>query len=1069
MRYTLLSGLFYAALFALIYFGALHGASEKKIGRKDGKRARTFYAAALSLIFIFQLALAQTTEGYPNDFSCFSSWMNFGAERPVWEYYKTEGFYVDYPPVYLYLLYLWGFVTRFFGLASGDAAYLSFLKFFPILFDALVSLLIFKLAEKKLGDEKAAALAALSALNPANILNSTIWGQVDSIVTALALGLLLCLFHRKYIWAAAIFALAFLTKPQTVVFAPLVFFVFLFDLLKTEKGAERKKLFWRMARAVLVFGAMFLVVPLPITGGNYLLLAKKYGAGFLLYPYASLNAANLFAGIGANFKRDSETFFFLSYKLWGYGFVAFFTAWLGAAVWKMKERDQIFWFGAFTAAFVYLFTHSIHERYLYPALAPLLLVYIYREKRTLLWLYFAFSMVFFVNEAYVLLSAMADKPFLDAADPLLVALSWLNIAIFAVFWIVGRKMYGPRLEKARVISTFTYKAPDKKKIVGRQAFRYQTLAPKAAFTKKDFCLCAALTLVYAGAAFYNLGSLNAPQSGYLFERSGESVSFDFGEKTEIDRMYVHVGWMDRRRADQEVKRELRLEHSDDGEGWAEYSGNPLQIKDVFKWFHFDLKLNARYLRFSTDEGNYYINETGFFGAAETDRLTPKLYGADAGRQAALLDEQNRVVYRYTWFDEAYFDEIYHPRTAFEYLTGRYPFENTHPPLGKLFISLGMMLFGATPFGWRFCGTLCGVLMVPAAYLFGKRLFGKTLYAFIAAFLYAFDFMHLAQTRLATIDSYTALFAMLMFYFMARYLQMSFYTVKFRKTLLPLFLSGLCFGLGAATKWQGIYAGFGLLALFAISLARRYSEYRRAKEKNGGIEAEIRRVFRRRFWSTLGFAFLFFVAIPAGIYFASYLPIVLPALANGSKEGWGYIWSNQFSMYNYHSQLTATHDYGSVWWQWPLNLKPLYAWSPESAFLPAGTAAGITSFGNPLVWWASVPAIFYALFRALKRREAYDDTLLVVLIGFFALYAPWILVPRQAFIYHYFPCVIFVVLAIVCAVRDLLEAQKIKPRHVYCYLGAVLVLFVVFYPALTGAAVPAWYYDGLRPALFPPKL
>lgn len=70
-------------------------------------------------------------------------------------------------------------------------------------------------------------------------------------------------------------------------------------------------------------------------------------------------------------------------------------------------------------------------------------------------------------------------------------------------------------------------------------------------------------------------------------------------------------------------------------------------------------------------------------------------------------------------NSTYFDEIYHARTAWEHLNGVYPYEITHPPLGKIIISIGIALFGMTPFGWRFSGTLFGVLMLPVIYIFAK--------------------------------------------------------------------------------------------------------------------------------------------------------------------------------------------------------------------------------------------------------------------------------------------------------------------------------------------------------------
>ena len=102
------------------------------------------------------------------------------------------------------------------------------------------------------------------------------------------------------------------------------------------------------------------------------------------------------------------------------------------------------------------------------------------------------------------------------------------------------------------------------------------------------------------------------------------------------------------------------------------------------------------------------------------------------------------------------------RTAREKIRGIEPYEISHPPLGKLIMGVGIRLFGMTPFGWRFMGTLFGVGMLPLLYVFLKNLFGRTSIATCGTVLLAADFMHLTQTRLATIDTYAFLFILLMY-------------------------------------------------------------------------------------------------------------------------------------------------------------------------------------------------------------------------------------------------------------------------------------------------------------------
>ena len=82
----------------------------------------------------------------------------------------------------------------------------------------------------------------------------------------------------------------------------------------------------------------------------------------------------------------------------------------------------------------------------------------------------------------------------------------------------------------------------------------------------------------------------------------------------------------------------------------------------------------------------------------------------------LIDEQDTLEGEPGWFNGTYFDEIYYARTAYEHLHGQAPYETSHPPLGKEIMSIGIAIFGMTPFGWRFMGTLIGALMLPALYL-----------------------------------------------------------------------------------------------------------------------------------------------------------------------------------------------------------------------------------------------------------------------------------------------------------------------------------------------------------------
>ena len=150
----------------------------------------------------------------------------------------------------------------------------------------------------------------------------------------------------------------------------------------------------------------------------------------------------------------------------------------------------------------------------------------------------------------------------------------------------------------------------------------------------------------------------------------------------------------------------------------------------------------------------------------------------------LFDEQTAVPDTISQLNSMYFDEIYHGRTGYEQLHKMPVYETTHPPLGKDLIMVGIALFGMTAFGWRFAGTLFGVLLVPLAWCFVRRLTRKPWAAATAGVLLALDFMRFSQSRLATIDIYGTFFILLGAYCMVWYCQRVL-TDGVNRALLPM--------------------------------------------------------------------------------------------------------------------------------------------------------------------------------------------------------------------------------------------------------------------------------------------
>ena len=484
-----------------------------------------------------------------------------------------------------------------------------------------------------------------------------------------------------------------------------------------------------------------------------------------------------------------------------------------------------------------------------------------------------------------------------------------------------------------------------------------------------------------------------------------------------------------------------------------------------------IALNGRYVRLTFDGAGSALWEVA--AADGNGRVIPVVSitssGAIEGRAAdpnTLIDEQDTVPEKPTYENSMYFDEIYHARTGYEHAHSLYTYETTHPPLGKVFMSWCIDLMGMTPFAWRFAGTVTGILMIPAIYLLAMQLIKRTRWAALSALLLTADCMHFTQTRIATIDSFPVLFMMVMFLFMARWMQMSFYHQKLWKTLVPLFFSGVFMGLAIASKWIGCYGAVGLAVLFFSRFITLYKQSVYAKRYRNEDPAFARAAdsFVQNGAATLAACVVFFVIVPLAIYCLSYIPYLSAyGEVKLNLKTFERIWNAQVTMFEYHKNLVATHYFSSPWYEWPLIIKPM--WYYSAAFPAMGKASTIMAFGNPAVWWTGLVAILFVLgYSAYRnalpmlrvtcgRDDAYDRAMPVIAVGFLSAYLPWVLVSRLTFIYHYFASVPFIILATAQGLRYLERHNKKLSHALMLVLGvAAVALFIAFYPYASGLEV-----------------
>ncbi|MFG2889740.1 dolichyl-phosphate-mannose--protein mannosyltransferase [Streptomyces sp. NPDC048248] len=465
-----------------------------------------------------------------------------------------------------------------------------------------------------------------------------------------------------------------------------------------------------------------------------------------------------------------------------------------------------------------------------------------------------------------------------------------------------------------------------------------------------------------------------------------------------------------------------------------------------------------------------------------------------------------------------FDETYYPKDAWSLL--QYGYEGTwaknandalighpakilltpehsyvvHPPMGKWLIAAGEWAFGMNPFGWRFSVALLGTLSVLLICRIGRRLLRSTALGCLAGTLLAVDGLHFVMSRTALLD------LIVMFWVVAAFGCLLVDRDRTRARLaaaLPVdgggvarpdadvgdrlrlgwrpwrIAAGVCLGLSAATKWNGLYylAAFALMAVLWDLAARRTAGARHP------FRAVLRRDVLPAFGSTVVVALATYLAswsgwlATKGGYYRDWA-----TSPDGRTGSWTWLpdwlrslWHYQTEVYSFHTGLTTPHTYQSNPWSWLVLGRPVsYFYEDPKAGQDGCTAAEgcareVLALGTPLLWWAACFALLYVLYRWLFLRDWRAGA---IACGIAAGYLPWFLYQERTIFLFY--AVVFV--PFLCLALAMMTGAIIGPpgsserRRTIGAVGAgVLVLliiwnFIYFWPLYTGEPIPksAWH-------------
>ncbi|MBE7019790.1 MAG: phospholipid carrier-dependent glycosyltransferase [Ruminococcaceae bacterium] len=1047
------------------------------------KRKPTGVCVGIIIAFaIIRMYVAPFFKGYPIDMNTYTAWMDRAAGGLNGFY--ADGYFCDYPPLYIAMTGFFGWLKNLLNpilepvltpmlestfqtvqkllndpelspmmrsvlqslqipLTGGEYLSSFFVKLPAIIAEALISYEILRMYCKRYPVQKQLPVAVLLSLLPSFLITSTVWGQTDGIFCYLMLLTFRFMMEDKLTLCATFFTLSALMKPQSFLFAPIVAIFFIKSdsmifltrrkIVKTGNHKNNQaiteeqiivpavskavKIIWNLVVTFVFSLAIMSISMIPFRGGkpDLLFLISKYQETFSSYPYASLNTFNLFGLLNGNMKNLTDPFMFLTFEKWGTILMAACVlAGIVAVIFNKNKKNLFLIFATYLFAIVMLGS-KMHERYWYFVPVLLLLSFVVTGKKKYFGISCLLSLLYFLNLDYALwyLGGVRNELTENYQNMIFVIASITNLAtLWYLVWEVFTVIRADYPQREKKVWEYSQK-----------------------FTWKSAVSVLCVMVIFAGAAFYRLGSTdNTPQT-YAKVARGQSVTFRFDDNVELAEIRYFAGY---------GLRNFKLrQDSPESSQYVNFSGKEEKSTYVFSWQQEKLAnpvVNQVVLEV-LENGSDEITEWGEFAFYNTagEMIPYTVLAPDGVDTAAFSDEPKTIPEVPSYENSFYFDEIYHGRAAYEYKNDISMYETTHPPLGKLIITIGISLFGMNPFGCRFMGVVFAILMIPVFYLLAKRLFRYNIVALLTTILFSFGFMHLSHTRISSIDSFMVFFIIAAFAFLLEFVHEYVEKGITWKTLLFLGISGAMFGCGAAVKWAAIYPGIGLGAIYLYAIWLRYQKTPQNTQAGKLI------------LYSLGL----YAVLPFAIYYLTYIPY----FGTFNQElTWKSFTSAQQHMFNYHSQLTATHPFSASWYDWMADLRPL--WMHQGVLLADGSRETIVTMGNPILLWGGLAGIIYMLIDSVKQKKVTLPAF-VILAGYLSQMLPWMFVTRCTFMYHYFPMVAFLALGVGYYWSN--NVAK-KGKAMWAPIGVcalAIVFFAVFYPALTGIPAAPEYISKLK--------
>jgi hypothetical protein len=352
-------------------------------------------------------------KGFSGDLDTFADWATTLARVGPGAFYASSSM-ANYPPGYMYVLWLVGALGGLFGASSGQAT-LTLIKVPAILADIALAGVLYAGARHWFGSRAGLLVAALYLFIPVTWYDSALWGQIDAVGTLVMIAAIVLLVEGWSEPAAALAAFSVLIKPQDAICLVIVIPVLVRRHLLRAGSGPRPNLGPRLAAldrrlggllhdqgpirlatslAAAAVAGVVPVIPFDITRhapaslahvpviGNVAGLIGLYVSDSADFKFLTANAynpwalvgdqslASIMGGSGGSWTSDSLVVLGGLHAV-TLGAVLLAGAGLLVAGGLLLRADRLAIVLGFTlvAAAFYVLPTRVHERYLFPAFA----------------------------------------------------------------------------------------------------------------------------------------------------------------------------------------------------------------------------------------------------------------------------------------------------------------------------------------------------------------------------------------------------------------------------------------------------------------------------------------------------------------------------------------------------------------------------------------------------------------------------------------------------------------------------------------------------------------------------